>query len=305
MERLWPAHDRHLVPIPPGCHWKVMKILHRREKRVIHLLPPLHRPATLQAWIHHRMENLLKTSPSCSWGAKMCQSSQDSVSRYMQAPEFNQSSTLSTQNCPSALLHTSFQGSCVCSPLRTQISIQIKYPCTSHAATPTAVRQIDTQTAALPKPFDMRVSLWRSLSAKEINFTTKTALFQIADTVPLQLPEPGEQRFHQPAFLKAESSAQTTSSSTKATSPESFGWRRSCKSQGQPSEKLSCFPLKADSSDDHPVSCQHDAPSPPCSPAAVFPTFPFLPPSPLHLTYMDVSVISPSLILISSYSISL
>lgn len=55
--------------------------------------------------------------------------------------------------------------------------IQIKYLCTSHTATPVAVRQIDTQTAALLELFEMKVSLWRPLSAKEINFTTEMTLF--------------------------------------------------------------------------------------------------------------------------------
>lgn len=55
--------------------------------------------------------------------------------------------------------------------------IQIKYLCISHTATPVAVRQIDTQTAALLELFEMKVSLWRPLSAKEINFTTEMTLF--------------------------------------------------------------------------------------------------------------------------------
>lgn len=57
----------------------------------------------------------------------------------------------------------------------------------------------------------------------------------------LQLPETGEQHCHQLTLQKAGSRAHTTSPSTRVTSPESFGWRSSCKSHGSPSETASCF----------------------------------------------------------------
>lgn len=59
-ERLWPARDCHLVPIPQGCHRKVMKILCRREKGGIHLLPSLQGPAPS---VSLDQGNLLKTNP--------------------------------------------------------------------------------------------------------------------------------------------------------------------------------------------------------------------------------------------------
>lgn len=159
-----------------------MKILCRMEKGGIHLLPSLQGPAPLGAWTRQICWKQTLGALKGQRCARAVRTAYSGVCRVLcSIREETYSLKINLLFC-----NLKVSGVAVFADLWEQFYTN-KILCTSHAATPVAVRQTGTQSAALPEPFEMKASLWRSLSAKEINFTTEVTLSHGASSCQRQV----------------------------------------------------------------------------------------------------------------------